>query len=516
MVPYKKITAILSTVTIAVSSLIFPAAADEPYFGYNYNWWGTTVPSQNGYVVDRVVSGRDLGLKMGFNEPNDMFIYEKTGEIFIVDSKHNQIVIADADLDADKTRTMNTFTYGEDYTLDKSKIGQTTTLNNPLGVFVMEDALTERTLIYIADHSNDRVIACYENGEIWMEYLRPTSDVYDSSVTFNPRKVVVDKAKNVYICIKSISQGAVVFSYDGKFNGYFGANRVEETAEVLLRQVYRLFMTREQLLKMRRTVPIEFSNFDIDEDGFIYTVTELKSAETDVFKKLNPAGRNIFQNMGYDEYFFGDWYSLYLNGQTYKSSIVDVEIDAHNNMYLLDFTMGRVFQYNQECDLLFTFGGRGDQKGNFISPTALETYAGKIYVLDGRKNNITVFKRTEFGAIVHNAIDLYTKGLYIEAKEPWEEVMRRDANYWYAHIGIGNAYLSMGEYQTAMDYFYQNTRGGYNRAFKDYRINFIRNNFNLFAVIVVVIVAGLIVLSQLLKRRRIKREREELFSGGGE
>lgn len=502
----KKLAAVICVFATVVPYLSITASADESYYGYNYNWWGLAVPSQNGYVVDRVISGRDLGLDTGFNEPNDMFVYEETGEIYIVDSKHNQIVITDADLDATKTRVMKEFTYGEDYTLDPSKIGQTTTLNNPMGVFVMEDSLTKETLIYIADHSNDRVLACYSNGEVWMEYLRPTSDVYDSSVTFNPRKVVVDKAKNVYICIKSITQGAVVFAYDGKFNGYYGANRVEQTSEVLMRQIFRLFMTREQLLKMKRSVPIEFSNFDIDDDGFIYTVTELKSAEVDVFKKLNPAGKNIFENQGYDEYWFGDWYELYVNGQTYKSSIVDVEIDINGNMYLLDFTMGRVFQYSQECDLLFTFGGKGDQKGNFTSPTAMETYNGKVYVLDGRKNSITVFKRTEFGAIVHHAVDLYTKGLYIEAKEPWEEIMRRDANYWYAHIGIGNAYLAMGEFQTAMDYFYQNGRGGYNLAFKDYRINFIRDNFTIMIVVIVAVIVLLIVLNYLLKRRRKKRE----------
>lgn len=507
----KKTITLLLALSIAISCLVFPSAADEAYYGYNYNWWGDAVPSQNGYVVERVVNGRDMGLDTGLSEPNDMYVYNKTGEIYIVDSKHNQIVITDADLDATQTRTMSEFTYGEDYTLDRSKVGQTTTLNNPMGVFVMDD--NGRTLIYIADHSNDRVLACYENGEIWMEYTRPSSDLYDASVTFNPRKVIVDKARNVYVCVKSITQGSVVFAEDGKFNGFFGANRVEQTADVLTRQFFRLFMTREQLIKMRRTVPIEFSNFDIDPDGFIYTVTELKSAETDVFKKLSPAGKNVLEATGYDDWFFGDWIQVYVNGKTWKSSIVDVEVDEYGNIYLLDFTMGRVFQYEPEYELLFTFGGSGDQKGNFTSPTAVETYNGKVYVLDSRKNSITIFKRTEFGAIVHNAYELYNKGLYEEAKEPWEEIMRRDSNYWMAYVGIGYAYLGMGEFDTAMSYFYKSTRGGYNRAFKDYRINFIRENFSYLAVGLIGIIVVLAGTNILFKRHKKKKLKLKMMGG---
>ena len=37
------------------------AYADEPYDGYNYDWYGDPIPSQNGYVVEKVVTGKDIG-----------------------------------------------------------------------------------------------------------------------------------------------------------------------------------------------------------------------------------------------------------------------------------------------------------------------------------------------------------------------------------------------------------------------------------------------------------------------
>lgn len=498
---FKRIAAAALAAVIAASTFASTAFADEPYYGYNYDWWGDPIPSQNGYVVDRTVSGIDLGIGT-FSELNDIFVDEETGDIYLADSKNNRIVITEETFDPEKVRILSTFNYSDEFTEEQSSIKKTE-LNNPTGIFVTYYKDTK--LIYIADSNNDRVVACYDDGSIWMEYTRPSSDLYDESVTFNPKKVIVDNAMNVYVVIKSITQGAVQFSMDGSFNGYYGANRVEQTAEVIANAFWKLILSREQVMKMRRNVSVEIANVDIDDDGFIYTVTESKSATTDVLKKLNPAGVNIFSNMGYDEYIYGDFASYYWNGKTYASQITDVDVDEEGNICLLDFTAGRVFQYSNECDLLFIFGGTGTQKGTFTSPTALENYNGKVYVTDGRKNNITTFKRTEFGDIVHTAIRYFNRGQYDEARGPWEEVLRRDSNYWFAYIGLGNAYLNDGEYQTAMDYFYRNSRGGYNRAFKDYRINFIRDNFNVILIVIIVIIVGLIAISYVRKYRMKKK-----------
>ena len=398
--------------------------------------------------------------------------------------------------------------YGSEFPESQSII-KNTAFKSPRGVYVRTNSDNVK-LIYVADYDNNRVVAFNEDYEIVMEYTRPSSDVYDANVTYNPNKVIVDSAFNVYVIVPSITQGAVQFSADGTFNGYYGANRVEATAEVIAQQFWKLIYTREQIIAMRRSVAMEISNIDIDSEGFIYTVTENKTAETDVLKKLNPAGTNIFVNLGYDEVNFGDVGSRYYKGKTYASAITDVDIDEEGNIFLLDFTNGRIFQYTDECDLLFIFGTKGPQqtqgtqKGTFMSVSAIETYKGKVYVVDSRKNSITVFKQTEFGAIVQNAISLFNEGLYDEAKAPWEEVLRRDANYWLAYIGLGNAYLNQNDYQTAMDYFYRTSRAGYNRAFKSFRIEFIRANFTWMLVIVLVIILALIVWSYIKKAKKKK------------
>ncbi len=540
----KRMAARVSAAVMAAATLMTSVAyADEPYTGYNYDWWGDPVPSQNGYVVDQIYTGNDMGAG-SLTEPSDMF-FSDNNDLFIADTSYKaegatdtmkgRIVVTDSDFNLKYTVESLDFSAVEEwYSLKESelKTGAVTQadfnkftnpyFNGPTGVYVDIDEGKET--IYVADNANDRVVQFTVDeigsdehklavGKVEMVFTRPKSNMYDSSITFNPDKVLVDAAKNVYICIKSITKGAVVFSKEGDFNGYFGANRVEATGEVLMNAFWKLIFNREQAKRMRRSVPVEISNFDIDEDNFIYTVTESKTVTTDVLKKLNSAGTNIFTNLGYSDYTFGDALTKYYRNKTYTSQITDVDIGENGVINLLDVATGRVFQYDDECQLLFIFGGIGQQKGTFTTPNAVESLGDKIYVLDGRKASVTVFKQTEFGAIVHNAITLFNRGKYEEARQPWEEAIRRDSNYWLAYIGLGNAYLNEGDYDTAMKYFYYNSKSGYNDAFKSWRMNFIRDNFTLFAVIIIVLLIAIYVFSSWKNKRRLKKraEQERIF-----
>ena len=524
--------AVMAAVTLSTSIV---ASADEPYDGYNYDWWGDPVPSQNGYVVQRVITGNDMGVG-ALTEPGDMFISDKN-EIYIADTAYKgtldssmkgRIVVVNSDFTKKVAVEYLDFTQVQDWCdtqaarleageIDSTQYNKITDIyfDGPSGVFVKED------IVYVADNSNDRVVsftlAADDNGVgygvVKQVYTRPDSDVYDSSTTFNPSKVLVDAANNVYVCIKSITKGAVVFSEGGEFNGYFGANRVEATADVLMNAFWKLIFNREQIKKMKRNVPVEISNFDIDPDNFIYTVTESKSVETDIIKKLNSAGTNIFVNLGYSENTFGDYLTKWYRGQTYSSQITDVDIGENGVIHLLDLKTGRVFQYDNECNLLFIFGGKGSQKGTFTTVNSVESMGTNVYVLDGRKASITVFEQTEFGSIVHEAITLFNKGKYEEAREPWEEALRRDSNYWLAYIGLGNAYLNQGKYEEAMEYFVYNSKVGYNDAFKGWRTDFIRANFTMIACIIVGLLLIVYIIASVRGKMREKKiaEAEKLF-----
>lgn len=509
------------------------AYADEPYAGYNYDCWGDPVPSQNGYVVDKIISGADIGCG-DLSSPSDLFFAEDDN-LYIADSgftksvgrdrtQRGRIIITDKDFNLLNTIAYLDFSDLTEWLEDKwdeylnreiseERYNKETNsyFSNPTGVFVKGDN------IYVADTDNNRVVMFKAEtdkdgngvGKVIKVFTRPDKAYYDEADTFTPSKVVVDDAENVYVCIRSITRGAVVFTKDGEFNSYYGANRVEKTGEVLLNNFWRLIMTREQIKRMKRNVPVEISNFDIDSQNFVYTVTENKNTDTDILKKMNSAGTNIFINLGYNEYSFGDPFETYYHQKEYRSQITDVDIGPNGEINLLDMATGRVFQYDEECTLMFIFGGLGNQKGLFTNVSAVESLGTNVYVLDSRKNTITVFKRTEFGAIVQQAVTLANAGKYDEAKEPWLEVLRRDSNYRMAYIGLGSAYLNSGDYEKAMDCFYLQSRMGYSDAFKSRRMEFLHDNFNIIAVAALVIVGGIYAFTIIRNRKRRRKDKTD-------
>jgi tetratricopeptide (TPR) repeat protein len=158
---------------------------------------------------------------------------------------------------------------------------------------------------------------------------------------------------------------------------------------------------------------------------------------------------------------------------------VDVTVDDQGIVSALDFNSGRIYQYDQSANLLAIFGGRGAQRGRFELPQSIAVgREGKMYVLDANRNNVQVFRPTEFASLLHNGSKLYYDGRYDEASAVWEEVLRRNSFYELAHTGLGKAYFKRGDYVTAMqEYSVARNKDGYSEAFGEWRHDFLRENF---------------------------------------
>ena len=394
------------------------------------------------------------------------------------------------------------------------------TFLNPNGIYVKKSIFDDKLYVYIADTDNSRAVKCtVESGTemtLVQEYTKPDTKLYDSE-TFNPSKILADKAENIYVVCKSVNTGSVQFNKDGEFQGFYGANRVEVTAAVIAQKLWRKIASNEQISAMTRNVPVEYANFDIDADGFIYTVTEAANTTTDAVKKLNPAGYNIWDNAVGDEYSFGDVASEYdsTTNKTYKCRLTDICVSDNGTINVLDYENGRVFQYDKLCNLLCIFGTKNstsDQAGSFLGPNAIEARGNEVYILDGTKNDITVYTETTFGNVVHRAVLLYDEGRYSDARADWEEVIKRDGGYAMAYVGLGKACLNDGEYMKALDYFKTAyDQDDYDKAFKYAREEWLRDNFTVIMIVIIVLIALLIVKAVLKKKgiKLIKRKKKE-------
>lgn len=531
-----RLTSLLAAGCIAVSAAV-TAFADEPYKSYNYDNWDDAIPSQAGYTVARVLNGETMGFEalrdpsgpvyisdsepINLSEARDFYNYNDK-ELWIADTSNNRILRLDSNYQVTgcyKSVTGDSKSEDAQPTAD----GRGTVFKEPQGLFVTDSPTTGKQTVYIADYANARVVRASVKSatelELEQEYLKPTEALYTSK-TFNPTKVVVDYAENVYAVVKSVNTGSVQFSADGAFTGFYGANRVAVTAKVIAQKLWRKIASNEQIEGMTRNVPVEYANFDMDDEGFIYTVTEVTTS-TDAVKKINPAGYNIWDNVVGDEYKFGDHTDAVWDmatKKTYATKLTDIAVSSDGLINVLDFETGRVFQYDRLCNLICIFGTKNsaaDQRGSFSSPNAVEVFGGDVLVLEGAKtrNDITVFTMTTFGDNLHKAFELYDEGLYVEAAPYWNEVIKRDGGYTYAHVGLGKADLKNHKYASAMKRFkIANDKDDYDKAFEYYREEWLQGHFTGIAVVIIILIV-LWIANKILKKMGIvifqKKEKGE-------
>ncbi len=473
----------------ACLALSTAASAQAPYYSYIYGIWGYSVPSTAAYLPETVLNGRDLGCGP-MESPRDMCL-APSGELYVLDSGKKRVLVLDGELAL--ARIITDFRAADGSRLD---------LVDPRGIYV--DAAGG---IYLADRGAQLVHLMDSRGRVRRSLGKPVSDLVPANQEYYPEKVLVDSTGVVYVLSFGFYQGALCYAQDGRFLGFFGANKVTITGKLLSDRFWRLFLTKEQKSKMARYVPAQYVNFAIDSDDFVYTVSDFGDDSQDgQVKKLNPLSNNIlFYNRKPDLQYFGDWESYYNSGTSRleKSSFVDLDVDSEGFISVLDKERGRVFMYDQDSNLLAIFGGPGDQAGCFRSPSAIVAAGERVLVLDEEKDSLTVFRPTRFGNLVRRATALYRQGDYQAALEPWNEVIKLCANYDLAYRGRGKALRQLGRYREAMrDFKLARYQRFYSEAFKDYRNQVLRENFGLFAG-AVLLAAGVPLFLGRWRRRRL-------------
>lgn len=478
----KKVTACLLAMLVVGStaagvSANESAAYEVPYQSFTYDKWGNAVPAPNGYFPERSIRGSDLGYA-DFRAPADLFYYEEGHELYVADAGNNRIVVMTEDYEP----------VTELVAFDNN--GEELTLNNPTGVFVRDG------LLYIADQNNGRIVVSDKTGKVSAVYGRPESNLIEDNFEYKPNKIVVDRFGKIYVQAVGAYQGLLCLDSEGNFINYFGSNKVEMTVKMMVQKIWKMFMTDEQREAMQNFVPIEYSNAFLDHEDFIYATAAASENNTNLITKLNPLGINIFKtSKGAGT---KSWYE--------NSSFADITVDENDLITVVDTIRCKVYQCDENGVLMFAFGGRGNQLGLFQTPSAIEGFDDRILVLDSTKNSITEFRLTSFGETVQSAIQLYNEGRYQENIEPWQEVIKRDANYLLAYTGIGKAYYQLEEYEEAMSYYkLANDKQGYSDAYKEYSLEAMRDNFGWIVGGIIVLLIAIIVIRRLLRRRRAKR-----------
>lgn len=461
------------TALLIISSVVAPleVQADAPYRTYTVDGYGYVTETQTAYLPSKTIT--KIGDEFLF-APTDFTILDD-GYMYILDSGNKRVVVSD----------MN----GELLDIFAEDV-----LVNPKGMYVTSDHTC-----YVADRDARSIFVFNADGELIQTYGKPDHPLYGNQLDFLPLKIVVNESGTMYVICESNNNGIVQISPvdGGTFLGYFGTNN---TSASLWRIIWRAIQTDAQRAKSQGNLPSTPDNMAIDEKGLIYTVT--RGEKQDTLKRLNIAGTNMIE------------------AEAYEEVPTAVAVGNHDNVFVAS-SQGYIYEYNNEGELLFVFGGKDDGQQRIGLSTKTEAIQigtdDKIYVLDSDKAQIQVYEPTEFTNLLHEALQLFSKGRYTESKEPLTEVLKMNNLFDYANMAMARALLQEENYEEALKYAkLAKDFDGYSDAFWEIRNDWLKRNM----VSVILLIVALVVIKKVIglldKKKGILTKPREVMKRFGE
>ncbi len=444
--------------------------AETPYRTYTVDGYGMVNETQTAYLAYTTLTKFD---EEAFSSPSD-FCVTDDGEIYVADTGNARILVGDLEGNL-------------------IKIVGDGILSDPRGVYVTEESKE----IYVCDYGLKEVVVFDSDGEVIAEYGKPDSPLYGDDLDFLPLKIAVNEAGTMFVICDANTNGVVEISPTdgGTFLGYYGTNTTTTDLRTI---ILRAVLTDAQRAKISYNTPKVPENLAIDSKGLVYTVTRGEEGQT--LKRLNIAGTNLYGSMEY-----------------YAEVPTGVAPGNHDNVYVVD-SSGYIFEFNNEGDLLFVFGGKDDATNRIgLSTTTagidvdLNDY---VYILDSEKAQIQVYEPSEFTSLLHEALELYSKGRYTESKEPLSQVLEMNSMFAYANQAMGRAYYQEENYTQALKYAkLANDADGYTDAFWEVRNTWLKNYLVTAVLVIVVIFIIWKVLQSMDRKKGIFNGPRNLWNG---
>jgi tetratricopeptide (TPR) repeat protein len=498
----KKLIAMLALIVISVGCITTVASAETvsisdstPYESYTY--W-TELSGANSrkvvsmkplYEVDRVIYSSDMS-SVNMADMEDIYCSD-SGYTYILDSKIPAIVVLDAN-----------YKYVRTISELKTADSQSISFAGATGIYVTQDEK-----IYICGTASACVWVVDQEGVILDTLTLPDSNIIPDNFSYAPIKVTVDTNGYVYVLSDGSYYGAILYSPENEFVGFYGANRVAATASQVLKNIWnRLFVNDVKKEASVKALPYQFTDLEVGNDNFIYTATGRTTANaTGQIKMLNPGGEDVSDTS--DINFADTEIVLYASKAWYNQDLSQLAADGEF-IYVLDKGNGKIYLYDNEGSLLGAFGGGttyGDVKGTFQNPIAITLNGDDVLVCDKAKCSLTVYKITEYGKLVKECQSMILNSQYVEAKEGWEEVLRQDSNSQLAYRGLGKAYFREGDYKTSMEYAKIGAdRDTYSESYKYVRKEIIADNFYWAFPLMILLVVGVIGAFFYVKKKEIQ------------
>ncbi len=507
----KRLIAIILVMLVLVSGMSLSVSAeptDSFAHVYSENGRKNTVMAREMYKSTKVISASSLGLEEPFSGLNDICFDEK-GNVYLLIGESSKIIVLNPD-----------YTYKKTIELVDEQEGVVSFIGAK-GIYIYNN-----TTLYVCDTNNSRVIVSDMKGKVKEYLLLPESSLIPEDFIYMPTRIVKDAKGYTYILSESSYYGALAYSPENKFLGFYGANTVQASALDTLTFLWdKLTQTDEKKESTQKELPTAFVDLTLDSDGYIVTCTgkypDSEGNGTGQIRKLSPGGADILYQRAIDgsssastSLNFLEEKVLTKNGSELIQNFVAIDTDENNFIYALDQTYSLIYIYDNECNMLCGFGGGATssaQKGIFSSPVSMKVYKDTILVADYDNACVTVFEATEYGKALKQAQTLYLKGDYDKADELWKKVLSFDASNQLAYRGLAMSALTAKDYDSALEYAEKGLDYTvYDMAWQKVITNRINDNFIIIFSVAILVLGGLIALFVIAKKKKtvlIKNEK---------
>lgn len=368
-------------------------------------------------------------------------------------------------------------------------------------------------LIYLCDKSNAQILLVdAKTYEVVQVVTAPANADFASK--FAPIKIVTDVSGRMYIISSSVYEGIILMSPRGEFMRYVGVNY---TTLSFWDAFMRNFKTEEQLAQQASILSTEFANLAIDDKGFLYTVSRgIYNAATEttdytkMIKRINQAGNDVLIRNGYSVP-QGDLVIVKTSETASASKFVAITVNKYGVYTVADTTMGRLFTYDNEGNLLYISAGSGLEQTDISTPVAVCYQGENVLVLDSGNCAVLRYEPTDFARSINKATEYQYHGDSVAASNEWSNVIATNPNYQLAYVGVGKTLLENGRYQEAMLYFEKGDDVAYySRAYKKYRDGILKEYFPYAMYGVLVLVGAVLVVKGIKKIKNKNGEGDEI------
>lgn len=428
------------------------------------------------YEYVTTITGVSSQTNRSFAAPNDVFI-DKDNFIYIADSGNDRIL----KLDSSGALLLEISTFEDDY------------LINPTSVYVDESGR-----IFVTDTGNYRILVFDKDGNCLEKNGKPESHLLSGLSIYMPDRVVYSEKTKYSYCIAG--KQLLLMDPDNVFQGYCGAEPVEFSLKNFL---VRRFGSQKKIDTLAQNESVSYSNICMFE-GNLYAVTLGKKNN---IKVLNGIGVNTYPAGNYGEVIVN------LEEKTVSDpAFCDVAVEPTGNILVAQANNNRIYAYDSEGNMLFSFGGTGKTAGQFSKISSIAISAdGSLYVLDSALNHLQVLRPTYFTEQVYAGDTAYDNGEYEKSLGIWQNISTLCPGYLLAHEKIGNIMLKQKDYSAAAEsYRIAKTNGGYAEAYDKLRTAWMRDNI-VIVVIAIIALLALLYICVVGYRRVYKKVEHKLY-----